>query len=118
MHHRLTLAVAFALAVIALASPAADAFSGGPPTPTAPADLRSPDAREAARHPAARGPSLPAMTAGERRRSVHHTGGTEWNDVALIGGGAATFVLLGLGTAVSVRRRDAARQDRSVAVSS
>jgi hypothetical protein len=125
-HHRLTLAVAFALTVIALASPAANAFSGGPPGPApvdlrtpdaqdaarpAPVDLRSPDARDAARTPATRGPSYAVMTAPERRTTVHHAGGTDWNDVALIGGGTTAFVLLGLGTAVSVRRRETARRD-------
>ena len=129
-HHRLTLALAFALTVIALASPAANARADGPsPTSsvagtTSPDDLRTPDAQDAARPAtvdrrspdardaaiatATRGPSFAVMTAPERRTTVHHEGGTDWNDIALIGGGTAAVLLLGLGTAVSVRRRETA----------
>jgi hypothetical protein len=144
-HQRLTLASALALTLFAFTVPTADARPDQPlrdlrvssslaGTPTSD-DLRSPDARDAARpaesrldrrspdardaaHVAAatRGPSAAAATHAATPAATT-SGDADWGNVAIVGGGAAVVLLLGLGAVFGVRRRDAARKARALVVS-
>lgn len=148
-HHRSTHIATLALALVALAVPAAQARTDVPPpaqrvTPDmrvmsslagtsspvdlrspdgqdaarpvpAQVDLRSPDARDAAHAVGGRGAFVPATTRVARSRgaSVHLAGpsnGTDWGDVALIGGAATGLLLIASGAMAATRRRDTARK--------
>jgi hypothetical protein len=137
--HRLHHAAALAIALAAVAVPAADARPDGP-TPelrstslagtAGSVDLRTPDARDAGtpaatpklqdqRSPDARDAATRAVTGRVPTAPVADGSScTSWDDVAIVGGGAAAgLLLLGSGAIVTTRRRDAARKARTVVLS-
>ena len=112
--HRLTRSAVLGLTVLALAAPAAGAR---------PADLRSPDARDAARsaemqqsqprqdlrmpdardQAAGRGTfSAPEVTVVKVTEPAHTVGGLDWGDAVLGAGGMLGLVLLVLASFVTV----------------
>jgi hypothetical protein len=132
-HHRTTRSTAaLALALVAVAVPAADARPDGPAPQTSslagttsPVDLRSPDARDAASGPVVDRRSPDARDAATRTVAGHGSlvapaastgGGTDWNDVAIAGGAAAGLLLIGSGTLVATRRRGTVRKSGTLAV--
>lgn len=124
--HRLTRSAAIVVAIGALTAPAADASAAdrrSVDAPIAAVDLRSPDARDAART-AARGQDLrspdtrDAATTAVRMGAVtpsvlpaapSATDRSAWDDVAIIGGSAAALLLAVSLAFVAPRRRTVGR---------
>jgi hypothetical protein len=113
MKTRFLRAAALSLALAAVAAPAAAARPEYIPRPaqaTGSVDLRSPDARDAARGIAAHRSFTPAGTST--------SSGTDWGDVGIVGGSVlGGLTLLGLGVALVNRRKDGADEARAAALS-
>jgi hypothetical protein len=114
-NHRFTRTAALALALCAVAAPAAAASSLVPPPPSSIAasagsayqDLRSPDARDAARAAAEDRETFYISdpgTRGEEPSSVP-SDGLDWGDAGIGAGGLLGLILLGLGSTLIVMHR-------------